>query len=185
MEDTVLFEQIRLGNKKAFEAIFRRFYVSMCSVAYRYPRDASAAEDIAQEAFLKLWEKRDSYRDIPDLKTFLYVAVKNLSLNYLRDKKDNIECSRLELVSSENFFCSQLVREETFRIISEAVNSLPLQSAKIMNLVLKGKQNKEIAGLLGISVATVKTLKYNALRTLKSKLGKYDYLLLVMLMRKI
>ena len=74
MEDTVLFEQIRLGNKKAFEAIFRRFYVSMCSVAYRYTRDASAAEDIAQEAFLKLWEKRDSYRDIPDLKTFLYVA---------------------------------------------------------------------------------------------------------------
>lgn len=185
MDDAVLFDKIKTGNRQAFEMVFRKFYVSMCSVAYKYTEDTSAAEDIAQEAFIKLWEKRENYTSIPDLKTFLYVAVKNLSLNFIRDKKQNIDYSHIDLVSSENFFRDQLIREETFRIISEAIDALPSQSARIMNLALEGRQNKEIAQLLGISVATVKTLKYNAIHTLKEKLGRYYCLLLIFMNKKI
>lgn len=61
------------------------------------------------------------------------------------------------------------------------MNALPAQSARIIKMSMDGKQNKEIAELLGVSVNTVKTLKYNALSTLKRVLNDYFYLLVLLI----
>ena len=87
MADTISFESIRNGDIKAFETLFKEFYPSMCAIAIRFVSDKDVAQDIVQEVFIKLWEKRTSYEEIPNLKTFLYVSIKNLCFNYLRDKK--------------------------------------------------------------------------------------------------
>ena len=71
-----------------------------------------------------------------------------------------------------------------YRIIDDAVNALPTQSKKIIKMHLEGKQNKEIAETLNISVNSVKTLKYNALYTLKHSLKDYFYLLILFLAEK-
>ena len=85
MDDHITYEAIKNGDIKAFELLFREFYPSMCVIAMRFVANQDAAEDIAQEAFIKLWEKRTAYEDIPSLKTFLYVSVKNLCLNHIRN----------------------------------------------------------------------------------------------------
>lgn len=181
MNKVSLYDEIKQGNIAAFEILFREFYPSMCVIARKYTEDKQAAEDIAQEVFIHFWEKRKDYATIPDLKTFLYVSVRNLSFNYLRDKKKTVDCTTVELADQDISFHETLIQEETYRLITKAIHTLPHQSSKIMQFTLEGKQNKEIAEILGISVSTVKTLKYNALKILKVNLKGYFPLLLILL----
>ena len=184
MDGQITYETIKNGDNKAFELLFREFYPSMCVVAMRFVADQDAAEDIAQEAFIKLWEKRTAYEDIPSLKTFLYVSVKNLCFNHIRNKKDTIDYTSPEAQNKEAVFKDFLIEEEAYRIIEDAVNALPPKSQKIIKMHLDGKQNKEIAETLNISVNSVKTLKYNALSSLKLSLKDYFYLLILFLAEK-
>jgi len=184
MDGQITYETIKNGDIKAFELLFREFYPSMCVVAMRFVADQDAAEDIAQEAFIKLWEKRTAYEDIPSLKTFLYVSVKNLCFNHIRNKKDTIDYTSPEAQNKEAVFKDFLIEEEAYRIIEDAVNALPPKSQKIIKMHLDGKQNKEIAETLNISVNSVKTLKYNALSSLKLSLKDYFYLLILFLAEK-
>lgn len=184
MGNQITYESIKNGDIKAFEELFREFYPSMCAVAIRFVSDREAAEDIAQEAFIKLWEKRTTYKEIPCLKTFLYVSVKNLCFNHIRDQKNTIDYTSPEAKNQEIIFKDYIIEEETYRIINEAVNALPPQSAKIIKMCLEGKQNKEIAEILDITVNSVKTLKYNALNVLRNSLKDYFYLLMLFLLEK-
>lgn len=178
------FEIIRQGNAREFEALFRKYYPSMCVVAYRFVKDRSVAEDLVQEVFIRLWVKKETYTEIPSLQTFLYVAVKNLCFNYLRDKKDTVDYNNTAILNLEDHFHNYILEEETYRMISQAVDQLPAQSARIIRLALQGKQNKEIAEILNISVSTVKTLKYNAISVLRETLKGYFCLFVILLCQK-
>ena len=81
----------------------------------------------------------------------------------------------------EYFFRDIVIEEETYRIVNEAIDALPVQSRRIIKLSLEGKQNKEISEELGISVNTVKSLKYKAMDVLRVALKDYYYLLLFLL----
>ena len=184
MNKESLFEYIKCGNLSSFEVLFRQDYPSMCLISGKLVANREVAEDIVQDVFIRLWEKKAEYDKIPDFRTFLYVAVRNLCYNYLRDKKKTIDFSQIELPDKQLSFQEQLIQEETYRLISNAIAELPVQSGKIMRLALEGKQNKEISEILGIAVTTVKTLKYNALKMLKNSLKGYFPVLLYILFRK-
>lgn len=104
--------------------------------------------------------------------------------NYIRDKKITVDYTSPEVENQEAIFKDLIIEEEAYRIIDNAVNALPPQSARIVKMYLDGKQNKEISEILGISVNSVKTLKYNALNSLKGLLKEYFYLLVLFLMEK-
>ena len=179
MTQTQLFLKIKSGDTKAFEALFNQLYPSMCVVARSYVDDEGEAEDIAQDAFIKLWNVKSNYDSIESIKTFLYVLVKNQSLNYLSRNKSKDKY--LNNIDKDDFlyFRNQIIEEETHRILKEGIDQLAPQSAKIIKLSLQGLKNLEISEELSISVNTVKTLKYNALKTLKKSLKEYFFLLLL------
>jgi len=181
MSQTQLFHRIKSGDAKAFEELFNQFYPSMCVVARSYVDDEGEAEDIAQDAFIKLWNVKSNYDSMESIKTFLYVLVKNQSLNYLRRNKSKDKY--LENIDKDDFlyFRNQIIEEETYRILKEGIDQLAPQSAKIMRLSLQGLKNQEIAEQLDVSINTVKTLKYNALKALKKSLKDYFFLLLLLL----
>lgn len=181
MTTNQLFHKIKSGDVKAFEGLFNQLYPSMCIVAREYVKDDGVAEDIAQEAFIKLWNSKDQYDTISSLKSFLYIMVKNLSLNHL--KRDKLGNKYADSLMKEDFlnFNNQIIEEETYRILQQAIEELPKQSSKVMMLSLQGLQNQEIAERLDVSVNTVKTLKYNSLKTLRVKLKDYFFLLLLLL----
>ncbi len=176
-----LFDSIRTGNIEAYEVLFKKYYLSMCIVACRLVGDEDIAKDIAQEVFIHLWEKRESYNfeTTPDI--FLYVAVKNKCFDYLKKQKKMPVQNSLGAAEREYFFRDIVIEEETYRIVNEAIDALPAQSRRIMKLSLEGKQNKEISEELGISVNTVKSLKYKAMDILRVALKDYYYLLLFLL----
>ena len=104
MNKEILFEDIKCGNLSAFEALFRQYYPSMCVIAGKLVANREVAEDIVQDVFIRLWEKKAEYDKIPDFRTFLYVAVRNLCYNYLRDKKKTIDFSQIELPDKQLSF---------------------------------------------------------------------------------
>jgi RNA polymerase sigma-70 factor (family 1) len=169
-DDILLFERLKASDRGAFEALFRKYYPSFCSVAFRYVEDKDVAKDIAQEVFIKLWNKRNDYTEIPSVRAFLYVLVKNACLNYIRDQK--IREKHLTAIErqGELFFQHAVIPEEVYRQLEAVIEKLAPQSANIMRLTLKGFSNTEIAKQLGVSVNTVKTLKYNSLRYIRENL---------------
>ena len=134
MNKEILFEDIKCGNLSAFPAFFRQYSPSMCVIAGKLVANREVAEDIVQDVFIRLWEKKAEYDKIPDFRTFLYVAVRNLCYNYLRDKKKTIDFSQIELSDKQLSFQEQLIQEETYRLISNAIAELPVQSGKIMQI---------------------------------------------------
>ena len=77
MQEKTLFEEIRNGNIEMFGILFKKYFGSMCVIAKSFISDTQAAEDIVQDIFIRLWEKRREYEEIPNLQVFLYVLVKN------------------------------------------------------------------------------------------------------------
>lgn len=173
-----LYNKVKHGDANAFKELFNQLYPSMCVIARRYVDD-TLAEDIAQDAFVKLWNERETLLDIQSIKSYLYVSVKNLCLNHLR--RNTVEDKYTSSIDQEDFFQfnNRVMEEETYRILQQAIDKLPEQRRKIMLLTLQGVKNQEIAERLGISVNTVKTLKYKSLKLLKESLKDYFYILLL------
>lgn len=95
--------------------------------------------------------------------------IKNESLNYLRGtEREKKRYNKLEIEEYEHpTVLNRLIEEDINQILIDAINTLPGQSARIMRLVLSGYENKEIAQVIGVSVNTIKTLKYSAMKKLK------------------
>jgi len=182
IEDKILFGKIRQDDRHSFEVLFKKYYASFCVVAYRYVEDKDIAKDIAQEVFIKLWDKRHDYDEMPSVKTFLYVLVKNACLNHIRNQK--IKDKHLGAIEKEGelFFQQAVIPEETYRQLEAFIEQLPPQSANIIRLNLQGCSNGEIAETLGVSINTVKTLKYNALRNMREYFGKFSIATLLLLL---
>ena len=110
---------------------------------------------------------------------FLYTAVRNKALNELEHSKVVYEYAQNVIEKKkDSFFHDAIVEEETYRIVSEAINKLPDQMKAIMQLSLEGKKNAEIADRLNISTETVHTLKKIAYKKLRENLKDYYYFLL-------
>ena len=158
-----------------FKSFFLGHFNAVVRFASTFTGDTQAAQDIAQETFLRLYEHWDSLPTPEETRSFLYTTAHNLSISHLRHL--NVEAHFATQWLEEGAdredprVAEEITYQETLRLLRRAVDSLPRQSRQIILLGLDGKNNQEIACLLGISVNTVKTLKKNAYKTLRSLLG--------------
>ena len=120
--------------------------------ANEYVCDDLLAADIVQDCFVKLWQSRDGFTYIHQIKSFLYTSVRNRSLNELEHSKVKSEYARKVMDSHKDaFFHDKVIVEETYRILQEAIDSLPPGMRSIILLTLEGKTNQEIAEELSVS----------------------------------
>ena len=165
-------ETINISTLKSFEKLFLDYYPVVCSFADRYLDDEAQSQDVAQEAFERLWNKRSEFANIVSIKAYLFTMVRNICLKMLRDNP------RKKILLDEfpdkpdTDFEPVIIEEETINILHMEIAKLPPQSRKIMSLAVRGAKNAQIAEQLGISVNTVKTLKYNAIETLRKNIAK-------------
>lgn len=177
--DQLLIKDIQQGSSGAFKQFFEGFYPSTCIFARKYLRDMDMAEDIAQDAFIEFWKRREQFSDFKAAKGFIYTVTRNNCLNQIRIKNLHDELLKKEAVS-DRYFYELVQEEETYRIIYQAINDLAVQSRKIILLSLKGYRNPEIAEELHVSVNTVKTLKKNAYKELRNKLKGHVFVLFLL-----
>lgn len=177
--DQTLIERIRKGDSIALKQFFESFYPSVYIFARKYLRDTDIAEDIAQDAFVEFWNRKEQFDDMNAVKGFIYTVTKNKCLNHIKTTNIRQKILRNKLMSDEYFY--ELVQEEeTYRIVHSAVNGLAAKSRNIVLLSMEGYKNKEIAKELDVSVNTVKTLKKNAYKELKEKLKGYVFILFLL-----
>lgn len=158
--------------------IFYQFNNNLIRFCSDYTHSLEAAEEIVSDVFVSCWLNRKSLTDIQNPKNYLYVAVKNRSLNYLK-KYSHIQIVPLE-DSEEVIFIDatdpnrELERKEFFYKMDRIVATLPKQSLQVFRLVKEdGLKCKEVAALLKISPRTVHTHLYRAIKKLNDALREH------------
>ncbi len=172
--DQELFEQIKKGNRRAFEAIFRAYYPFLCMYCTQLLKDPSAAEEIVQELFVNLWEKKENITIDSSFKSYLYRSAKNKCLNYVRHSKVKEEYFRV-VQSEQNDHSEDFESHaELMQKIEESIDSLPEKRKEIFVLSRQeGLKYKEIAARLNISIKTVETQMGLAIKSLREMLRDF------------
>jgi RNA polymerase sigma-70 factor (ECF subfamily) len=162
-------------DEHAFKALFFAFYVQLTRLASAITGSKESAEEIVGDVFASLWKNRASAGEIEDIQVYLYVAVKNNSIHYLK-KHQKQQWQSLEDIQLEQDWHYQepdrLELKELENKIRTAVASLPPRARLIFQLAKEDKlPYKHIADVLGISVKTVDNQLAIALKKLSALLG--------------
>ena len=167
---------MKLLNSENFEFFFKQYYSWLCSVSFSIIKDRDAAEDVVQELFTSLWNNKDSLSINGDIKYYLARAVKNRSLNYLRDKKhfEEIDILGGELKLADNNAQKEMEYYELMDSVQKVISDLPEKCREVFTLSRYEKKSyKEIAIYLKISEKTVENQISKALKILRKKLKNY------------
>lgn len=164
-------------DENSFKQLFHADYKGLCLFALKYVRDLETAREIVQDAFISLWEKRESINMEKSVKSYLTATIKNKCYNYLRDnKKFNSSLIAAEMREEEYSYESHdvLTENELSEKISSSISELPEKCREIFTLSrFENLKYSEIASKLGISVKTVETQMSKALQHMRLKLGEY------------
>ena len=159
----------------SLEELFRKYYARLVHFSYQFSKDRESAEDIAQEAFIKYWNLKDEVAaEEAAVKSFLYTAVKNASLNAVRHLKvvDSFAAQAQASDVEEETAIHAIIKSEVLGELYQAIASLPESCQKVSRMgFLEGMKNHEIAQELGVSINTVKTQKKRGLALLRNRLN--------------
>lgn len=169
-----------------FDQIFQKYYQPLLLYGLKFVDDENEVHDILQEVFVTVWENQKHKLKESLLKPYLFNAVRNGCLNYLRHKlvvSKHIEKQKITLPLLElNFYKSgekSLIEKQDIEIIYEAIDSLSEEYKEVIELSrFEGLKNKEIAEKLQIPLRTVETRLYRALSALRKKLNLNRFFIL-------
>jgi RNA polymerase sigma-70 factor (ECF subfamily) len=170
--DTALMVQVSRGDFEAFEEIVHRHQKFAWSLAYRFTRDAAEAEDIVQEAFLRLLKASPGYRPTAGFRTYFSRIVVRLCLDYRSKKRPEYREILPEITDNVQDPESALRERETARALANALDKLPPQQRMV--LVLRHLENfnySEIAKAMGITAKAVDSLLQRARQALRRYLA--------------
>lgn len=158
--------RLKDGNASAYEELFKQTFPRMLGYCRLFIQDQDQSNDLVQECFVNLWEKRQIIDPRQSVESLLFVMLRNRCLNYLRNQKnDLIDKSFNALEENEIQHLYQLdftgreeksLEEQLIEAIRESVEELP-EKRKLIFIKTKfeGKRNKDVADELGISVKAV------------------------------
>lgn len=176
-------EMHSVNDLSDFEKLFKEFFIPLSYYSLKFVKDLDTAKEIVHKVFINVWEKRYEIHSSTPIKSYLYTAVKNRSLNYLRDrtkfvKEDISELKEdIRMVEVES---GELEQEELEQRILKEINNLPERCGEIFRLSrFEDKKYREISEILGISVKTVEIQMTKALKILRKNL--YDILHVIIL----
>ncbi|MEX0983369.1 MAG: RNA polymerase sigma-70 factor [Bacteroidales bacterium] len=183
-DDKTLLKRIQSGDEVAFEMLFNRYWESLFAAAMHRLQSKDLSEDVLQELFVDLWEKRDDLKIRTNIQGYLFTALKNRVLNKIktesvREKYEQmvIEFYELNELATEHTFTLKILREE----LEKETEKLPDRCREVFELSRTHQlSHKEIGKKLNISTKTVENHIRLALKKLRPKLENIIYLLIVL-----
>ncbi|NJK87131.1 MAG: RNA polymerase sigma-70 factor [Bacteroidales bacterium] len=175
--DKQVFEKIKTGDIKSFESIFKKYYQMLCGFSCKYIHDMDKAEEIVQDLFYNLWDKRNDLVIHSSVKSYLFRSAYNNSINYLKHKaiENRYEKNIKESIPQMSSDASEELRiAEMNHIIEETLNALPERIKLVFQLNrFEGLKYHEIAERLSLSVKTIEANMTRALKLLRKNLKDY------------
>jgi len=151
---------VEFNDEHAFEEMYRHYFIRLYRFCFSIVHVKEPAEEIVNDVFMNLWKKRTTLSGIDNLDVYLYVSVKNLSLNYLRNDhfphKVDIEklCNNYIQFGADPE--SLMVSSEAIKKVLSAIDRLPPRCKLIFKFIREdGLKYKDVAKLLDLSVKTV------------------------------
>lgn len=176
IDNQKLAKKIKQGDIRAYELLFKAYYQALCNFANSYLNNMSESEDLVQEVFVKIWDKRHDIDITSSIKSYLYQAVKNSCFNQLKHQKVQNKHKEHVFHQSDSSidFNSQIETKQLSLLIEEAIKEMPKKRREIFYLSRRESlKYKEIAEKLNISVKTVETQMGLALKHLRIQLKSY------------
>jgi RNA polymerase sigma-70 factor (ECF subfamily) len=175
--DGYLIDSLVKQEEAAFEQVFKTHFKNLHAYSYTIIRDETAAEEVVQQVFFKLWERSKTLSISGSVAAYLYRAVYNESLNYLKHQKvqrDYQQHYTHTMKNESEITGKKFSAKELEGRLMHALNELPEQCRTVFQLSrFEELRYREIAEHLGISVKTVENQMGKALKILRSKLIEF------------
>lgn len=152
-------QNIKKSDKELFEELYYKYYDAIYSNIFKFVRNQEFAEDILQDVFVTLWEKRDSLTFDNNIAGWLFVVSHNKSLSFLK-KKVRESILFQEFLNEEDYFEENTTEEDIkykLNIINKAVQQLSTKKKQVYILCkFENKNIDEVASIMQISTESVK-----------------------------
>lgn len=172
--NTVIIDGLRKADEYSIRTLYLMHYRALCYFAEKLVQDKAEAEDIAEETFLKLLNKRNDFDNLADIKSFLFTATRNACIDFLRKKKRRMQSHKeLEYLGGmdEIQAGTEMLQARILQMIYAEVENLPGQCKKVFkSFFIEGKTTAVIAEEMGLRPQTVLNQKIKALQTLRLSL---------------
>jgi RNA polymerase sigma-70 factor (ECF subfamily) len=187
LSDAEVMLKVKAGDDGAFGYLVQKYRRPMISFMYRMAHNSAAAEDLAQEVFLRVYRSRSSYEASAKFTTWLYRIATNLAMNFTRDTRHERPENQVSLddpaeedsapldVADRRLTAEQdLLRRERLQQIRKRVQSLP-ERQRLAVVMHKYQQMdyKQIAEVLKLSESDTKSLLFRAYETLREQLKEF------------
>lgn len=185
--DAEVMLRVKAGDQSAFDYLVQKYRRPLVSFMYRMARNTAAAEDLAQEVFLRVYRSRQTYEASAKFTTWLYRIATNLAVNHARDTRherpevtvsldepDEETGTTLDVADGTVTAEEALVRRERMLAIRSKVEALP-ERQKLAVIMHKYQQMdyKQIADVLKLSESATKSLLFRAYETLREQLKEF------------
>jgi RNA polymerase sigma-70 factor (ECF subfamily) len=173
----------KFNEEEFFESLFKKWYAVLCPFVFRVVKDKEIAQDLVQDVFVKLWEKREQIEINTSVKSYLFRACMNAALNHESARKrynvTNDEAISLS-ISDDAATDDSIQLSELEKRINKAIDTLPPACKNVFILSrFEELSYKEISETLQISIKTVENQMGKALKILRVQLNDYLMLILV------
>jgi len=184
-QEHILIKQIKQGNTVAFDTLYHSYFSKLFGFAYNLTQSREDAEEIVQEAFIKIWEMREELNEHKSFSSLLFTLAKHKIYNKTRHRvyefayqhyfRQNHDDAVFEVQQQIDYL-------ETKQFLDEAIQKLPPKRKEIFMLSrMEGLSNKEIATRLDTSTSNIENHINKALKTLKTLLANQEVNLLLLL----
>jgi RNA polymerase sigma-70 factor (family 1) len=156
------------GYEAGFAGIFTAYYAALCYYACRFVVDKTAAEDIVQDCFIKLWQRHHNFSNMPQVRAYIYKIVRFGCIDYLKRQAREEAIDVGEGIDEP--VLNHLIRTETWRQIFDLVESLPPGVGRVIKMLyIEGKSIKETAEELHKSIHTIKSHRARGIALLRKR----------------
>ena len=160
--------RLKQDDERAFDALFRHYSALVYRFAYSYLKSRPAAEEIVQECFIKIWEKREQLREDIPLKGYLFTTAHHAVLNELRRDQHHQRLQGQVAAASPASVTNEAEYQELEALYLAALDRLPPKQREVFMLSRQqGLSYPEIAERQGVSVKTVEAHIMQALKTMR------------------
>lgn len=172
LSEAALIREIHAKNRHAFTYVYERHFQELVMTAFRYVKDAGIAQELVQEVFIRIWEQPALLDENGALRAYLYKAVINHAINYLKREKNIARHHSLIAASLTDSYLHNLQEEQELKLrIHQEIEKLPKQCAKVFKMSrFDGLKYREIAEQLQLSEKTVENHIIHALKILRETL---------------
>ncbi len=172
------------GDSDSFAILYNRYWNPLCRYLNLFTGSKSASEEIVQEIFFKIWEKKENLVHVASFQSYLFKAAKNLLIDQVRRKRTEekiLESIRLFTKDGQEYSDSEIIYEQCFKIAQDAKNLLPSKKKTIFEMSCEENRSMdEIAQSLAMPKMTVKKQLYAAKTFIRKYLSKQGVIISLM-----